>query len=181
MEEMQVDAGALFPQHCTCYILIPSHQYSDLLTSKLSEKWWNVLAPHRGSSPKGRGGCVAVLPESVGISIISDYSTQYTIPLSCPHCLRHFPRRGKQVVATLILIAFVCRLQVFLIEIRNTKRLGDISASVLHTASLLSAPLGHLPIGKADDTRIAPAKDHRSTHFHFLKSNNQKHFSTLLT
>ena len=25
MEEKQVDAGALFPQHCTCYILIPSH------------------------------------------------------------------------------------------------------------------------------------------------------------
>ena len=33
------------------------------------------LAPHRGSSPKGRGGYVAVLHESVGISIASDYST----------------------------------------------------------------------------------------------------------
>ena len=33
------------------------------------------LAPHRGSSPKGRGGYLAVLPESVGISIVSDYST----------------------------------------------------------------------------------------------------------
>ena len=33
------------------------------------------LAPHRGSSPKGRGGYVAVLHESVGRSIASDYST----------------------------------------------------------------------------------------------------------
>ena len=33
------------------------------------------LAPHRGSSPKGRGGYVAVLHESVEISIASDYST----------------------------------------------------------------------------------------------------------
>ena len=33
------------------------------------------LAPHRGSSPKGRGGYVAVLHESVGISIALDYST----------------------------------------------------------------------------------------------------------
>ena len=33
------------------------------------------LAPHRGSSPKGRGGYVAVLHESVGISIVSDYLT----------------------------------------------------------------------------------------------------------
>ena len=33
------------------------------------------LAPHRGSSPKGRGGYVAALHESVGISIASDYST----------------------------------------------------------------------------------------------------------
>ena len=33
------------------------------------------LAPLRGSSPKGRGGYVAVLHESVGISIASDYST----------------------------------------------------------------------------------------------------------
>ena len=33
------------------------------------------LAPHRGSSPKGRGGYVAVLHESVEISIVSDYST----------------------------------------------------------------------------------------------------------
>ena len=33
------------------------------------------LAPHRGSSPKGRGGYVAVLHESVGISIATDYST----------------------------------------------------------------------------------------------------------
>ena len=32
------------------------------------------LAPHRGSSPKGRGGYVAVLHESVEISIASDYS-----------------------------------------------------------------------------------------------------------
>ena len=91
-----------------------------------------------------------------------------------PLNLTALPEGGKQVAATLILIAFVCRLKVLLIEIRNTKRLGDISAFVLHTAPLLSAPLGHLPIGKADDTRIAPAKDHRSTHFHSLKSNNQK-------
>ena len=33
------------------------------------------LAPHRGSSPKGGGGYVAVLHESVGISIALDYST----------------------------------------------------------------------------------------------------------
>ena len=33
------------------------------------------LAPHRGSCPKGRGGYVAVLHESVEISIASDYST----------------------------------------------------------------------------------------------------------
>ena len=33
------------------------------------------LAPHRGSSPKGRGGYAAVLHESVEISIASDYST----------------------------------------------------------------------------------------------------------
>ena len=33
------------------------------------------LAPHRGSSPKGRGGYVAVLHESVEISIALDYST----------------------------------------------------------------------------------------------------------
>ena len=33
------------------------------------------LAPHRGSSPKGWGGYVAVLHESVGISMASDYST----------------------------------------------------------------------------------------------------------
>ena len=32
----------------------------------------------------GRGGYVAVLPESVGISIVSDYSTLYAIPLACP-------------------------------------------------------------------------------------------------
>ena len=56
------------------------------------------LAPHRGSSPKGRGGYAAVLHESVGISIASDYSTWYAIPLACPYCLRHFPRRGKQDV-----------------------------------------------------------------------------------
>lgn len=38
----------------------------------------------------------------------------------------------------------------------GTKRLGDISVPVLHTASALSAPVGHLPLeGKADDTRIA--------------------------
>ena len=40
---------------------------------KLSGK--SFLAPHRGSSPKGRGGYVAVLHESVGISIALDYST----------------------------------------------------------------------------------------------------------
>ncbi|CUP23381.1 Uncharacterised protein [Bacteroides xylanisolvens] len=78
------------------------------------------LAPHRGSSPKGRGGYAAVLPESVGISIVSDYSTSYAIPLACPFCLRHFPRRGKQVATTLILTAFVCRLKVLFIDIRNT-------------------------------------------------------------
>ncbi|MBD9230453.1 MAG: hypothetical protein EGQ38_00455 [Dialister sp.] len=33
------------------------------------------LAPHRGNSPMGRGGYVAVLHESVEISIASDYST----------------------------------------------------------------------------------------------------------
>ena len=33
------------------------------------------LAPPMGSSPKGRGGYVAVLHESVEISIASDHST----------------------------------------------------------------------------------------------------------
>ena len=33
------------------------------------------LAPYRGSSPKGRGSYAAVLHESGGISIVSDYST----------------------------------------------------------------------------------------------------------
>ena len=69
-----------------------------------------------------------------------------------PLNLTALPEGGKQVAATLILIAFVCRLQVLLIEIRNTKRLGDISVPVLHTASLLSAPLvqGRLAIRECD-------------------------------
>ncbi len=56
------------------------------------------LAPHRGSSPKGRGGYVAVLHESVEISIASDYST---IPMTIHAALfspsflwKEVPRRG---------------------------------------------------------------------------------------
>ena len=36
------------------------------------------------------------------------------------------------------------------------------------------SPIRPFGAGKADDTRIAPAKDRRRTHFHSLKSNNQK-------
>ena len=53
---------------------IPDTQPSPMGNAvKLSGR--SFLAPHRGSSPKGRGGYVVVLHESVGISIASDYST----------------------------------------------------------------------------------------------------------
>ena len=65
-------------------ILVSRHQTSGIFLSARGIPWLRnaiklsgrtFLAPHRGSSPKGRGGYVAVLHESVEISIASDYST----------------------------------------------------------------------------------------------------------
>ena len=72
------------------------------------------LAPHRRSSPKGlckRTGFLGVKRrenpvrrhfersemrgQHYGISNIVRW------PLACPYCLRHFPRRGKQVITAL--------------------------------------------------------------------------------
>ena len=44
--------------------------------------------PIGGAARRAEGGYVAVLPESVGISIASDYSTWSVIPLACPISLR---------------------------------------------------------------------------------------------
>ena len=87
--------------------------------------------PIGGAARRAEGGYVAVLPENVGISIAPDYSTWSVIPLACPYCLRHFPRRGKQVVTTLILTAFVCRLKVLLIAIRYTSGWNCVSEIVI--------------------------------------------------
>ena len=54
-----------------------------------SVKRQNVLGSPSGELPEGVRG------QHYGISNIVRW------PLACPHCLRHFPRRGKQVITAL--------------------------------------------------------------------------------
>ncbi len=71
---LAVGSILLVSRHQRSSVFLPARGIPRLRNAiKLSGR--TFLAPHRGSSPKGRGGYVAVLHESVGISIASDYST----------------------------------------------------------------------------------------------------------
>ncbi len=52
-------------------------------------KLQNILGSPSGELPRGLRG------QHYGISNIVQW------PLACPYCLRHFPRRGKQVITAL--------------------------------------------------------------------------------
>ena len=66
------------------------------------------LAPHRGSSPKGRGGSITVYPTLFdgrwhapsrcarnGVSLDFSVALLLKIQFACTYCLRHFPPKGE--------------------------------------------------------------------------------------
>ena len=99
----------LFP-----FLFIPRKPTSAPSGNAIKLSGRTFLAPHRGSCPKGlckRTGFLGVKRrenpvrrhfersemrgQHYGISNIVRW------PLACPYCLRHFPRRGKQVITAL--------------------------------------------------------------------------------
>ena len=99
----------LFP-----FLFIPRKPTSAPSGNAIKLSGRTFLAPHRGSCPEGlckRTGFLGVKQrenpvrrhfersemrgQHYGISNIVRW------PLACPYCLRHFPRRGKQVITAL--------------------------------------------------------------------------------